>query len=127
MSTTAAIYHFNTQNAISQAEAREAKTLACKGVVDTFDSKTATIEQSQDYARCINHLYPAQLEGAEALMLKVAIVLCFMCAIYGAMHFGKKEGDWFSALMGFLIGFCFAVVVSMVFAGCVLAAIYLFT
>ena len=127
MSTAAATHYFNTQNAINQAEAREAKTVACKGVVNSFDSKTATIEQSKDYAQCINHLYPAQLKSGEALMLKVVIVFCFMCAIYGASAFWKEDSKLFSIAMGFTVGLCVGVCASLIIGSIVLAAIFLFT
>lgn len=127
MSTTAAAF-YHAQNATLQAQEHKAKTVACKSLVSGFDSKTATVEQSQDYARCINHLYPSELSSVEAVMLKVAIVFCLACAAFGARHFWKRDDeDWFSALMGFFIGMCFGFVTVLVLAAVILSVLFLFT
>lgn len=127
MSTTAATHHFNTQSIHAQSQAREAKTLACKGVVDSFDSKTATVEQSQDYARCVNHLYPDQLSDGQTLILKVVIVFCLFCAAFGARHFWKEDYHWFSATLGFFIGICGGVAAVLILAGVIISIGFLFT
>lgn len=91
--------------AASSAQATTAKKIACQSIVSSFDSKTATIQESQTYASCIQLLHPSEMSGAEVIAIKVLIVV----ALLGAA-FGFWRGDGFSHKQTFvdrlLCGFC---------------------
>lgn len=82
MSTTAlAIATMNQAQAnLAQAEASRARTLVCKNMMQTFESKSATVDLRQEYASCVHRLYPEQdhssyIAGGLAISLVVMLVL----------------------------------------------------
>lgn len=72
-------------SASSNREKTEAKTFNCTRTTESFDSKTATLEQKQKYAECVQHLHPIKTEQ-EVVLYKAASVLflvsCLVSFIY---------------------------------------------
>ena len=60
-----------SQAAIAAQQAHEVEVSRCKIIIDNFDSKKATIGQAQDYAHCINVVYPQPAIGTEILAFKI--------------------------------------------------------
>ncbi len=56
----------------------EAKTFNCTRTTESFDSKTATLEQKQKYAECVQYLHPIKTEQEVVLFL----VSCLGAFIY---------------------------------------------
>lgn len=60
----------------------EAKTFNCTRTTESFDSKTATLEQKQNYAECVQYLHPVRTEH-DVVLYKAASVL-FLVSCLGA-------------------------------------------
>lgn len=126
MSTTAAAF-YHAQNAALQARQHELETLACKALVNSFDAKTATIEQSRDYADCIYHLHPKDMGGTEAVMLKIVIAFCLACMVLGTGLGWSENGEVIDAVGGGVIGLCASVVFCLLVLLVWTAVAFLFT
>lgn len=93
----------------ASANANAARVTNCKTLVQGFDSNTATVEQAQGYADCVDLLYPRHQEmpAGDILVLKGVIVLALIGLIAGARctwSLGGGLGDRiaYSALGGIL-------------------------
>lgn len=80
----------------SDAARRSVERLECKSIEFDFNKTTATVEQKQDYARCIDVLYP-KMGGHEVFALKLIIVFCLIGSIIGFIKGNKEDiGDRFA-------------------------------
>ena len=82
-----------SQAAIAAQAAHQAEVSRCKGVIASFDSKNTTVGEAQDYAHCINVVYPQPASGMEMLVFKVAFVLALV-GLVGGFAYAKKKGGW---------------------------------
>lgn len=72
-------------------EKAEAKTFNCTRTTESFDSKTATLEQKQKYAECVQYLLPVHpvhpvhpvKTDQDVVLYKVAAIL-FLVSCLGA-------------------------------------------
>lgn len=92
----------------SEHEAREAR---CMAVQTKFDSHTATIAQSQEYADCVKFLYPDPLSASTVIVLKLWIAVVLVSAVvggvrtsYGDVALGALEGVFFGVAIPAVIG-----------------------
>jgi len=95
-------------SSLAISESADAKNIACKSYIHSFDSKTATIQESKQYSECINIIYPK--EGSSFLMIVLISsamigLFCGMCA-----HVDDNEG----ALLNIFI--CSIVPPALIFA-----------
>ena len=60
----------------------EAKTFNCTRTTESFDSKTATLEQKQKYAECVQYLHPVRTE--QDIVLSKAASVLFLVSCLGA-------------------------------------------
>ena len=67
------------------------KTIYCNQVMPVFNPKTATVEQKQDYAKCVNHFYPI-MTPVDIIVFKVIIVISFISYIIGTWMWFKTDG-----------------------------------
>lgn len=63
-------------------EKAEAKTFNCTWTTESFDSKTATLEQKQKYAECMQYLHPIKTD--QDVVLSKAASLLFLVSCLGA-------------------------------------------
>lgn len=68
--------------AANNREKTEAKTFNCTQTTESFDSKTATLEQKQKYAECVQYLHPVKTDQ-DVMLAKAASVL-FLVSCLGA-------------------------------------------
>ena len=68
--------------AANNREKAEAKTFNCTRTTESFDSKTATLEQKQKYAECVQYLHPVMTDQ-DIVLYKAASVL-FLVSCLGA-------------------------------------------
>lgn len=68
--------------AADNREKAEAKTFNCTRTTESFDSKTATLEQKQKYAECVQYLHPVMTDQ-DIVLYKAASVL-FLVSCLGA-------------------------------------------
>lgn len=66
-------------------EKAEAKTFNCTQTTESFDSKTATLEQKQKYAECVQYLHPVNpVKTEQDVVLSKAAALLFLVSCLGA-------------------------------------------
>lgn len=114
MSATPAILAANSANitANNARIAAEARAIAqCQEFMPKFDPTTASTTEKQQYAHCVELVYPPphDFTGAKGL---VAMLLA--AAIVGAVWGGARDGEIEGAFMGAVVG---------LFGTCVLALI----
>lgn len=80
--------------AVSTSAAASANTAAarmeaqrCKDVINNFTANGATVGQMQEYATCVDYVYPQQM-GVEAVIF---LKFLFVSAILGAIVAGWSE------------------------------------
>lgn len=103
MSTTALAISTaaQAQANLAQAEASRARTLACKTLMQTFESNTASVDLRQDYASCVHRLYP-EGDGDPAVALSLAVSLVIAAALF-VVYWVKEE--LFSGVVAGILGF----------------------
>ena len=95
-----------------------ARVNRCEGIVDRFDSLTATTEQQVQYADCVHFLHPSV--DSAPIELKIFIVCLFAAVLAGAGIGAAKSdpwlcgGRWFGAAIGSLVGIVGALVLTFV-------------
>lgn len=67
------------------------KTYQCTQMMSNFNHKTSTVKDKQDYASCVDHLYP-KLSPTDVIAMKVIIVLTFLLFVFGSLFGYKKDG-----------------------------------
>lgn len=100
MSTSAAAVSLST---IAILEAGQAKTIACNVLAQGYQHSTATVAQQQQYAACVERMYPESISPEAAMALKVLIVLLIVSVPFGAWRAHRDAGDWTDAAMAALI------------------------
>lgn len=72
-----------------------AEVSRCEGVIQAFDStKNWTVGQAQDYAHCINTLYPQPMSSDVTWMFKGVFVLAIIGLIAGIFWAKKENSGW---------------------------------
>jgi len=85
-------------------------TTACKLAVSTYDTSSATIQQMQEYAGCIQQLYPQDFTTVETILIKSLIVCVFLGVATGVYVSRKNYGDKTDMVMQGLLGGCFTLI-----------------
>lgn len=119
MSTTVAVIAANvaTTNAVIASNAEQtAKEERCKIVIDKFVTP-GTIAEKQQYAECVQTLYP--VSEAPPMSLKIGISLVLLCVLIGMISgFIRCRSERIEgALMGAFGGFSFAVIIGLIAIG----------
>ena len=104
---TAIAVDASVRASVAAQQAARAKRIACEKFVTGFEHSTATVQQRQQYAECVQVLYPTQMGGAEILWLKAAILATFIGLIVG-LRCGYKDAYDRSISM-FMYGFLGAI------------------
>lgn len=111
----------STASALASKRSTEAK---CNELVSGYEHTTATIEQRQEYADCIDMMHPSQLTGDEVIGLKIIIVCAFVGALVSywkgrdsSCGFSESAADaFFGAVFGALVPVAVVVIlVSIIF------------
>lgn len=78
----------------AQNAQRSQEIAVCNGVFNRFDSFKATVIQMQEYAGCVNMIYPVDSQES-VLFAKIAVGLSFLFAMAGIIY-GKFFADHWS-------------------------------
>lgn len=108
------------QSAIAAAHARAPRITACSAAVKGYAHDAATMQQRQEYAACIEMLYPQPMEPAETAWMKVAVALLLIGGIAGAIRGWRNAfyGEWIAmSLLGCMVGVTAMVCAAGVVAG----------
>lgn len=80
----------------------------CKITIDKFDNRTSTISEKQEYSRCVDTIYPKNVDINPDIMLGLEFIFWFLVLmpILGAIN-GIRTGTSLmdNALYWFLKGF----------------------
>lgn len=121
MSTSIAISTAaNTSAVIAQQQAERAMKLACEAMMPTYTHQTATVEQMQVYAKCVEKLHPEELSFGAVIALKIAIVIVLLSTAVGG-YIGSRGYD--GTLYGAFVG-CFGSMVALFLLFLLLAALH---
>ena len=88
----------------------------CLNIIQSYDSKTATVEQMQAYSECVQRLYPNTMQPENLIAFKVLIVCSFI--FWGVSSWVNIEycDSWPEAIgMGFMITLGLSMVLVLVF------------
>ncbi len=107
----AAIAGSQVSIAANQA-ARARKADQCVGVIDGFTNSTATVEQRQQYAECVELLYPSDDAISPAADV-VMLIIVLLGALFGAFG-ARSHGLMPMALMGCIWALIFPIVATLV-------------
>lgn len=100
----------------------QAKTTACKAIIQGFSSDTAHLGDMQQFASCVRYLHPEALSGEGTLWIKFFIVMGLIGIVIGIVNgAGRGYNDWAdtlgSAFLGMLVTpACAAVCVAIYYA-----------
>ena len=119
MSTTVAVIAANvaTTNAVIASNAAQVvKEERCKITIDKFVTP-GTIAEKQQYAECVQTLYP--VSEAPPTSLKIGISWILLCVLIGMITgFIRCRGERIEgAFMGALGGFSFAAIIGIITIG----------
>lgn len=123
MSTTATAIAVgaSAQSSIAMQQAREAK---CVGVVDRFDSHTATTVEMREYASCVNTLHPAELSPGAESVFKVVFVIALLGMAVGMW---RERGDVLGMICMGVLGFFLAPLGAIFVMGIIIGVRWLFS
>lgn len=107
-------------NSYSQ-QGQEAFRIACQSLVKAFDSQSATVQQMQQYASCVNTLYSYHPEWV-TLLFKVAVVIAIISPLFGLVQcFIKRDfNQWGIAMLVYGVMTC----VGLIAAGLTIAGLH---
>jgi hypothetical protein len=116
----------SVQAAAANQQSHEAKVVACKAYLPTFNAQTATIAEARQYADCVSLAYPHQASGETVLLGKALIVCLLVGAAIGAVRGYQEDGVVGSAMYAFMFaGIVFSLALAL---GLLVAGVgYLFT
>lgn len=97
----------NAQSQAAMAAARKAKEISCKSYISSFDPKTATVEQMQQYAECVEVLHPQPMSHDDVIAAKfffaLALIGMLVCGGWQLYKYGLHW--WEDALIHAALGF----------------------
>lgn len=102
MSTSTTLLATQTYVATNDSYSSSNKEIACKAIESSFNNTTASIEQKQQYAQCIDILYPIYSPN-DILVMKVLVVIAFLAFMFGFIKGYKEDGIGIGLLVG--VGF----------------------
>ena len=106
----------STSTAISVIAANQAaqarKAAQCVGVMDGFTHTTASVGQRQEYAECVELLYPSD-DAISPAAVGVLLITVLLGAISGAFG-ARSDGLMGMAVMGFIWAVIFPLVATLV-------------
>lgn len=135
MSTTVAISAAAlASSAAANSAAQAAKKNSCVTLELTYKPELASVSQKQQYAECLELLYPkpsAPLTGGEVVAAKIGIVILLIAFVIGAVK-GWREGydtadSMLGAVLTGLMGWVVVAVVAFILGVAIAGIAYLFS
>ena len=126
MSGTTAIAISSAANAQAAAALSKAKDAACLAEMPGFEHDTATVQEMQGYAQCVQRLHPVDVGGEMQVIAWVVLA----CMVVGAVATGFMRWrsqllwDVFDYVLMYLMWTCVSILVAIVVAG--LSALFSF-
>ena len=126
MSGTTAIAISSAANAQASAALSKAKDAACHAEMPGFEHDTATVQEMQGYAQCVQRLHPVDFDQEMQVIAWVVLA----CMVIGAVATGfmrwrsRQWWDVFQYVLMYLMWTCVSILVAIVVAG--LSALFSF-
>lgn len=86
-------------NAMAQEAAHRARVDRCTVFESRFDVAKASVPEKQEYASCVETLYPMPTTESETVLIKGCIVVLLIAIIVGAVYGWRDHRDWGGALL----------------------------
>lgn len=97
-------------NAMAQEAAHRARVDRCTVFESRFEVALASVAEKQEYASCVETLYPMPTTESETYLIKGCIVVLLIALVVGAIVGYRMERDFFGAFMGAVGGVLFSAV-----------------
>ena len=108
MPTTAMAAIATTQATIATAAAHNAQVAQCKTLLPIFNAQTATTQEIQEYAQCVQILYPKELGADVTIALKILFIsalIGMLFAIWGTWKKDRQFAEFDDYIMMGITGF----------------------
>lgn len=87
-------------NVMAQEAAHRARVDRCTIFESRFDIARASVAEKQEYASCVETLYPTPTSEGETYLIKGCIVVVLLALVIGAVHGYKEFRDLSGAFLG---------------------------
>lgn len=104
--------------------AERARIDACKGLIKEYNGRTLQPQEMQEYASCIEMVYPRPATEADILAVKILIIAALVGAIFGFVWGVKEDGPGLGILIA-IIGLVATPLVLVLLYGVFMAARFL--
>lgn len=98
-----------------------AKLQHCNNILNSYNSTTATVQQMQEYANCVDAVYTKEPDASSIILFKVVFVIAVVAMIITAIREYKitKEIVWssFVGFIGFIMAICTSVFIGLLYFG----------
>lgn len=95
--------------AISSSNNSQREKETCKFIVENFDYQ-GDVKSKQEYASCIEKLYPNQMPESQVTAIKISISIILIAVVFGFLRaiFSREglEGILFTTFMHGFMAFC---------------------
>jgi len=118
--------------AIAANAAHQAKVSECKVVISNFNNHInngVTVESMQQYAHCVNVVYPQPMCGGMVIIFKVVFIIALLGLIGGGLYekFRGCYSDIFDCVMNAILWFFLLPCVIGFIGGVIYGVYWLFT
>lgn len=103
----------NTALMLSMDDQQISRKSHCLSYTKDFDAKNATVESMQEYAACVDTLYP-KISEMDYQLLSAIIILFFVVGTICAIIEWLKFKDFFFSVLAFIGGLSFSALVVFV-------------
>lgn len=108
MSNTALIIASSTSSSIALKQSREAELHRCKAFIANYQSQNATTTQMQEYASCVQRVYPKPMTETDVLVLKAVLIVAFIGMVWCFIIARREFNNWLEPIFFGVVGFIFA-------------------
>ena len=91
MSATAIAIVASTQAALATIGAHNVQVAQCKELLPIFNAQTATKSEIQEYAQCVQILYPKELGVDVIIALKILFIFALIGMLFAIWGTWKKD------------------------------------
>ena len=121
-STAAIVASSSAVSATTSANIKHsAKLQHCNNVLSNYNSTTATVQQMQEYANCIDVVHPKELDVSSVVLFKVVFVIAVVAMIVTAFKDYKQSKSIVDAslfgFVSFIMAICTSVFIGLLYFG----------
>jgi hypothetical protein len=114
-------------NAAAQSAAHRARVDRCTVFESRFEVARASVAEKQEYASCVETLYPMPVTEGETSLIKACIVVLLIAMVLGIIWGWRDSRDWEGPVLCGLMFPVFAALAMFIIGLIILGVEYLFT